>query len=149
MERLTSSAKTARRLRTDFLYKRCSSESLVCARRGSQPQSSWAPRSPSVLVPPPVVARVLAGAVDHVELLQRAPGADRDTGQRRLGQMAWHLGLVAQPLVEALQQRAATGQHDPTVHDVRGELRRGAVQGLLHGTDDLRQRLLERPADLL
>jgi hypothetical protein len=29
-----------------------------------------------------------------------------------------HLRLVAQALVEALQQRAAAGEHDPAIHDV-------------------------------
>jgi hypothetical protein len=56
---------------------------------------------------------------------------------------------VAQALVEPLQQRAAAREHYPAVHDVGGELRRRAVQRLLDGVDDLRDRLLERPADLL
>ena len=77
------------------------------------------------------------------------PGADRDAGQRRLGQVRGHLGLLPQALVEALQQRAAAGEHDAAVHDVGRELGRRAVERLLDRVDDLRQRLLERLADLL
>src|SRR4051794_25611209 len=93
--------------------------------------------------------RVLVGAVDDLELLQGAARADRDARQRGLREMRGHLGLLAQALVEPLQQGAAAGQHDATVHDVGRELRRRAVEGLLDRVDDLRERLLERLADLL
>jgi len=33
-----------------------------------------------------------------------------------------HAGLLTQALGQALQQGAATGQHDAAVHDVAGEL---------------------------
>src|SRR3954454_14610371 len=59
-----------------------------------------------------------------------------------------HLGLVAQPVVESLQQGATTGKHDPAVHDVRRELGRSAVERLLDGVDDRLNRLLDRHADL-
>src|SRR3954452_15157695 len=59
-----------------------------------------------------------------------------------------HLGLVAQPVVESLQQGAATGKHDPAVHDVRRELGRSAIEGLLDGVDDRLNRLLDRHPDL-
>ena len=92
---------------------------------------------------------VAVRAVDRLELLQRAPGADRDTRQRRLGAMGGHLRLLAQPLVDPLQQRAAAGEHDAAVHDVRRQLGRSAVERLLDGVDDLHERLLERGANLL
>jgi len=60
-----------------------------------------------------------------------------------------HLGLVAQPVVEPLEECAAAGEHDPAVHDVRGELRRGAVERLLDRVDDRLERLLERHPHLL
>ena len=45
--------------------------------------------------------------VDRLELLERLrPTADRDAGQRRLGAVRGHLRLLAQALVEALQQRS-------------------------------------------
>src|SRR5512134_2278338 len=56
--------------------------------------------------------------VDHVELLEAAPGADRDARERALGEVHGHLGLVAHALVEALQECAAPGEHDAAVHDV-------------------------------
>src|SRR6185436_9545681 len=109
MERLTSSANTARRLRTDFLYKKTSSSSLLFhGRRGAGTQSCSPLRTSLVTLP---IAGVLARAVDHVELLERAARADRHACQRRLGEMAWHLGLVAQALIQSLQQRASPGQH--------------------------------------
>src|SRR4051812_12581371 len=55
----------------------------------------------------------------------------------------------AQALVEALEEGAAAREHDAAAHDVRGELGRRAVEGLLDRVDDLLGRLLERPADLL
>ena len=39
-----------------------------------------------------------------------------------------HLRLVAEPLVEAVQERAAAGEDDAAVHDVRGELGRRLVE---------------------
>ena len=63
--------------------------------------------------------------------------------------MRGHLRLLAQPLVEPLQQRAAAREHDPAIHDVRRQLGRRAVQRLLDRVDDLHERLLERGADLL
>src|SRR3954452_13184365 len=73
------------------------------------------------------VAVVAVGAVDRLELLEGAAGADRDTRQRRLRAVRGHLGLVAQALVEPLQQRAAAREHDAAVHDVRRQLGRRAV----------------------
>ena len=77
------------------------------------------------------------------------PGADRDAGERALGEVDRHLRLVAQPLVEAGEERAAAGEHDAAVHDVRGELGRRLVERRLDRVDDLRDRLVERAADLL
>ena len=87
--------------------------------------------------------------MDRLELLEAAAGADRDTGQRRFGQVHRHLRLVAQPLVEAGQERAAAGEDDPAVHDVRGELGRRLVERGLDRLDDLRHGLVERAADFL
>src|SRR5690242_16138394 len=75
------------------------------------------------------------GAVDRLELLEAAAGADRDAGQRRLGQVHRHVRLVAEPLVEAVQQRAAAGEDDAAVHDVRGELGRRLVERRLDRLD--------------
>ena len=87
--------------------------------------------------------------MDRLELLEAAPGADGDAGERALGEVHGHLRLVPQPLVEALQQRAAAGEHDAAVHDVRGELRRRLVERRLDRVDDLGDRLVERATHLL
>src|SRR3954465_5729687 len=100
--------------------------------------------------PPVAVTRLVAvRTVNGLELLERTPGADRDAGQRRLGAMGGHLRLLAQPLVDPLKERAAAGEHDAAVHDVRRQLGRSAVERFLDGVDDLYERLLERGAHLL
>src|SRR5215207_4522183 len=129
IDRATNTASAARLLRTTFL--------------------SYTPGAPRAAgLPPSARSGILVAAVDRLELLEAAAGADRDTGQRRLGQVRRHLGLVAQAVVQPLEERAAAGEHDPTVHDVRGKLRRGAVERLLDRVDDRLERLLERHADL-
>src|SRR3954447_18314249 len=55
-----------------------------------------------------------------------------------------HLSLVTKSVVEALQQGPSTRQHDPAVHDVRGQLGRGAVECLLDRVDDRLDRFLDR-----
>src|SRR5918997_4047070 len=131
IDRATKMASTARLLRIAFL-------SYIARPR-------LPARRPSA---PPARSGILVGAVDRLELLEAAAGADRHAGERRLGEVSRHLGLVAQALVEPLQQRAAAGEHDAAVHDVRRQLGRSAVERLLDRVDDLRQRLLERLADL-
>src|SRR3954447_7953578 len=138
-ERPTSSASTARRLRTFLSYTGNGSPSQWAGRRGRA----------VTLAPPPVARVALVGTVDRLELLERPPRANGDARQRRLGQVRGHLGLVPQPLVQPLQQRPAAREHDATVHDVRGKLGRGAVEGLLDRVDDLRDGLLQSGADLL
>src|SRR5215216_5671068 len=99
---------------------------------------------------PVVVAPLLClAAVDRLELLEAAARADRDARERALGEMDRHLRLVAEALVEAVQERAAAGEHDPAVHDVRRELRRRLVERRLDRLDDLADGAVERPADLL
>src|ERR1019366_81919 len=100
-------------------------------------------------LPAATIARRAVGAVDRLELLKGPPRTHRDARERRFSQMRGHLGLLAQPLIQALQQRSAPREHDPPVHDVGRELGRRAVERLLDGFDDLVQRSLHRLADLL
>src|SRR3954447_25317526 len=138
-EQTTSSTSTARRRRTDLSYTAKASP----RRRNHAPSAAPQSRAPAA------VAGILVGAMDDFELLQRPAGAHRDTGQRRLGQMRRHLGLLAKAIVQPLQQGTTPGEHDAAIHDVGCELGRGSVQRFLHGLEDLRDRLLERLADLL
>src|SRR5918992_1498030 len=99
--------------------------------------------------PPAVALTRLGRAVHDLELLQAPAGADRDAGERGLGQLHGHLGLLAKPLDEAGQERTAAGEDDAPIHDVGSELRRGLVQGRLDGVEDLAHRLVEGAAHLL
>src|SRR3954451_20468705 len=87
--------------------------------------------------------------MDRLELLQRSPGADGHARERRLREMRRHLSLVPQALVQALQKRSSAGEHDAAVHDVRGQLWWGPIEGLLDGVDDRLNRLVEGHPDLL
>ena len=60
-----------------------------------------------------------------------------------------HLGRLGDAPVEAREQRAAAGQHDALVHDVGDELGRRLLDGVLDRVDDLRDRRLDRLADLV
>src|ERR687895_1570340 len=131
IDRATKMASTARRLRIAFL-------SYIARPR-------LPARRPSA---PPARSGILVGAVDRLELLEAAARAHRHAGERRLGQVGGHLRLVAQALVEPLQQRAAAREHDAAVHDVAGQLRRRAVERLLDRVDNRLERLLERHPDL-
>ena len=51
--------------------------------------------------------------------------------------------------VDVLEQRAAAGEHDALVHDVRGQLGRRALEREQHGFDDRVDRLGQRLADLV
>src|SRR5215471_437296 len=95
-----------------------------------------------------VVLTGLRAAVNRLELIEAASGADCDARQRALGEVNVHLRLVAPALVEAREERAAAGEDDAAVHDVRGELGRRLVQSRLDRLDDLRNRLVEGPAHL-
>src|SRR5918997_948258 len=131
IDRATKMASTARLLRIAFL-------SYIARPR-------LPARRPSA---PPARSGILVGAVDGLELLEAATRAHRHAGERRLGQVCGHLRLVAQALVEPLQEGAAAGEHDAAVHDVARQLRWGAVERLLDRVDDRLERLLERHADL-
>src|SRR5919109_3151494 len=148
-QQTTSASSTARRRRTCLSYIPGSSESGAAGKGGYRRRRRCGAADSLATSPAAVVRAVAIRAVDRLELLERAPRADRDAGQRRFRAVRGHLRLVAQPLVEALEERAAAGEHDPAVHDVGGQLGRRAVERLLDRVDDLHERLLERRAHLL
>ena len=76
---------------------------------------------------------------ERVELLEGLTAADRHAVQRVVGDEDRHAGLVLEAGVEAVEQRAAAGEHDALLHDVGGELRRRLVERDLHGVDDGRR----------
>src|SRR5487761_1767520 len=71
-------------------------------------------------------------ALEGLELLQALPTADGDAVQRIACHHDRHAGLVLQPRLEAVEQRAATGQHDALLHDVGRQLGRRAIERDLH-----------------
>src|SRR3954447_16192238 len=92
----------------------------------------------------------LGGLEDAAELLflQRAAGAERNAGERIVGDGDGKAGFVAQHLVETLKQRAAAGEDDALVADVGGELRRGILERDADAFDDGADRLRKRLGDL-
>src|SRR2546427_8657864 len=59
----------------------------------------------------------------EVEVIQHLPRAQDDRGLRVVRHRDGEAGLLAEALVEVLELRAAAGQDDSLVHDVRGQLR--------------------------
>src|SRR5919106_689114 len=96
-----------------------------------------------------VALACLGGAVDDLELLQAAARSNGDASERGFGELHGHLGLLAEPLLEPGEEGAAACEDDPSVHDVRRQLGGRLVQGGLDRVEDLADRFVERPADLL
>src|SRR5512137_513918 len=94
---------------------------------------------------PPLAPR--RSASDEGDLLQELQVVEHlarpedDGRQRVLGDEDGQLGLLADPLIQVLEQRAAAGQDDAPVDDVRRELGRRPLQGDADGVDDGRDRL--------
>ena len=78
---------------------------------------------------------------EGTELLKAAPGAERDAGQRIIGNRDWQTGCVTEHAVDVAQQRAAAGHHNALFDNVRGKFRRRLFQRHLHTIDDLPDRV--------
>src|SRR5438270_7180246 len=91
------------------------------------------------------------GGLEHAaELLffERAAGAERDAGERIVGDGDGKAGLVAQHLVEALEQRAAASQNDALVANVGRKLRRRILERDSNALDNRADRLGQGLGDL-
>src|SRR5215210_2288983 len=88
-------------------------------------------------------------ALERLQLLERAPRPLGHAGERRLGELDRHAGLAAHAVLEAAQQRAATGQQDASLGDVGGQLGRRLLERLLGGAEDGVERLRNGRSDLL
>src|SRR5215210_4835436 len=87
---------------------------------------------------------------DAAELLflERPAGAERNAGQRVVGDRDGKAGFIAQHFVEALQQRPAAGQHDALVANIGGEFGRSILECDADALDDGPDRLGQRFGDL-
>src|SRR5262245_17927785 len=81
--------------------------------------------------------------------LEDAAAAAGDAGQRIVGDDDRQAGFLHEQLVDVLEQRAATGQDDAALGDVRAELRRRLLERLLDRLYDALQRLLHGLEDLV
>src|SRR5204862_523507 len=77
-------------------------------------------------------------AVDRLELLETPTTPDRHAGERRLGAVRGHQGLIAEALVEALQQRAAAADVDDHVAGRLADRQAGADRGRHRLLDQIR-----------
>jgi hypothetical protein len=84
-----------------------------------------------------------------VDQLERTAAAARHAGQRIVRDDDRQTGFLRQKLVDVAQQRAAAGEYDAALRDVRAELRRSLLERLLDRADDALQRLLQRLEDLV
>src|SRR6266568_2754093 len=86
---------------------------------------------------------------ESLEILDALAGSQHDRLQGIVGYVDGQAGLLAQPVIYAAQQRAATGQCDSPVHDITGEFGRALVQCGPDGVDDHVERLFDGAANLL
>src|SRR6266511_5825321 len=73
--------------------------------------------------------------LEDLELLQAFARADRHAGQRILGYVDRHAGLVLQTLVHTFEESAAPGENDPLVQEVGGQLERATIKRVLVVTE--------------
>src|SRR5262249_30175765 len=85
----------------------------------------------------------------RVEILHALAGTQYHGIKRVIGHVDGHPRFLAQALVHPAQQRSASGQRDPPVHHVAGQLGGALVERRLDRVHDERERLLDGPADLL
>ncbi len=88
------------------------------------------------------------GIFKRFQFFQTAGGAERDAGQRIVGDGDRQTRGGPQHVVEIAEQRTPAGQHDPLVDDIGGQLRRGVLERDLDRFDDGADRLGERLGDL-
>jgi hypothetical protein len=81
--------------------------------------------------------------------LQRHAAAAHHAGQRVFGHQHRQAGFLGQQAVQVAQQRAAAGQHHAALGDVGAQFRRGLFQRVLHGGDDLVERVGQGFQDLV
>lgn len=74
--------------------------------------------------------------LENIDIVKGLACAHDHGGKRIVDNSDGQIGLVAQKLIEALQERAAAGEHDAAVNDVGRQLGRGLLEGDAHGLDN-------------
>src|SRR6185312_6136169 len=97
---------------------------------------------------PPLLEPEVTGT-HFVHELQDPPAAASHARQRIVRHHDGQSGFLREELVDVAQQRAAAGEHDAALRDVRTELRRSLLERLLDRADDVLQRLLQGLQDLV
>src|SRR6185312_6409309 len=105
--------------------------------------------SPLAPIPSSLLLRREEIAAVLIDQLQRAPAAARDARQRIVGDVDVQARLFGNQPVEIAQQRAAAGEHDAALGDVRAELGRRLLERALDRADDAAERLVQRFEDLV
>src|SRR5436190_2239398 len=88
-------------------------------------------------------------SAQQIEIRQHLARTEDHRRQRILGELYRKAGLLAQPLVEILQQRPAASEDDAAIEDVGRQLRRNALECVVDRLDNRLHRLGQRAANLL
>ena len=75
--------------------------------------------------------------VKLVHVFERDAAALHDAVERFFGDVNGQARLFLQKLIEVAQERAAPGEHEAVLGDVRAEFGRGLFERVLDGDDDL------------
>src|SRR5215467_9374375 len=109
---------------------------------GGQASSHWrkidshSPNRNPRLRPGKAKLSVDANLTQQFEIAEHLAGTEHDRSQRIVGDRNGQTGLLADALVQILEQRAAPGKDDAAVADVGGKFGRGALESDPHGVDD-------------
>src|ERR1700683_4436690 len=80
------------------------------------------------VAPQPRFASINRNKPQQPEITQHLPGSQNDRRQRIIRNRNRQTSLLAYALIQILDQRSATGQHNPAITDIGGTLRRRPFQ---------------------
>src|SRR3954468_8889962 len=87
--------------------------------------------------PEPVRNLIRRDLAQQADVAEHRAGTEDDGREGILGHEHRQTDVVAQPVIEIAQQRAAAGEHDAAIIDVGAELGRNALERLPHCLDNL------------
>src|SRR5215472_9432489 len=95
----------------------------------------------------PARASLERNLTQQPEIAQHSAGAQNYVGQRVISDGYRQPGFFANPLIQILEQRAPSRQHDAPVADIGGELGWGALERYTNRVQDSRDALGKRFPD--